>query len=85
MQNDDTLIGVIEIIKKFAERRDAVANVTASTRILDELGVSSLNFIDMVLEFEERFNVSISDETLKGISTIGDCVDAITHAQAVAR
>jgi len=81
MQTNETLNEVITIISKFAERREAVERVDASTRILDDLGVSSLNFIDVVLEFEEKFNVSISDEQLKGISTIGDAVNAIATAQ----
>jgi acyl carrier protein len=81
MQDEKTLSEVIAIISKFAERREAIANADASTRIL-ELGVSSLNFIEMVVRFEETFNVSISDDEFQRIATIGDAVNAIIAAQA---
>lgn len=84
MQDDKTLTEVITIIKKYSERREAAASADASTSILD-LGVSSLNFIELVVAFEDNFNVSISDDAMKGISTIGDAVNAIISAQAVAR
>ncbi|HET9622062.1 MAG TPA: phosphopantetheine-binding protein [Kofleriaceae bacterium] len=69
------------IIGKFSERRDAVAAADASTPI-KELGVSSLNFIEMVVRFEETFNVSIPDDEFQKIATIGDAVTAILAAQA---
>ncbi len=82
MSDRDTLTEVIQIISKFAERREALAQANASTNILDDLGVSSLNLVEVVLEFEEQFSISISDDQLKRISTIGDCVNVIASAQA---
>jgi acyl carrier protein len=78
---DQTLSEVKAIIGKFSERHEAVAAADASTQIKD-LGVSSLNFIEMVVRFEETFNVSISDDEFQKITTIGDAVTAILAAQA---
>lgn len=85
MQNDKTLAEVIAIIDKFSERHEAVAVASATTRIAD-LGVSSLNFIEMVVRFEETFNVSISDDEFQRITTVGEAVTAIqAAAQAAAQ
>ena len=83
MQNEQTLSEVIGIIGKYAERREAIAGADASTRI-SELGVSSLNFVEIVVKIEETFNVSISDEEFQRIATIGDAVNVIATAKAVA-
>lgn len=81
---DKTLAEVIAIIGKFSERKDAVAAATETTRIQD-LGVSSLNFIEMVVRFEESFNISISDDEFQKITTVGEAVSAIQAAQAASQ
>jgi len=39
---------------------------------LDALGIDSLSFIEFMFKVEEEFGVSVSDEALKGIKTLGD-------------
>ena len=39
---------------------------------LDSLGIDSLSFIEFMFKIEEEFGVSVSDEDLKGIKTLGD-------------
>ncbi|WP_394827111.1 acyl carrier protein [Pendulispora albinea] len=57
----------------------------ASTHFFDDLGVFSLNFVEIVLECEERFHVSIPDDALGRIETIGDVTNAIVSVRAAAR
>jgi acyl carrier protein len=39
---------------------------------LDTLGIDSLSFIEFMFKVEEEFGVSVSDEDLKSIRTLGD-------------
>jgi len=39
---------------------------------LDTLGIDSLSFIEFMFKVEEEFGVTVSDEDLKGIKTLGD-------------
>ena len=39
---------------------------------LDTLGIDSLSFIEFMFKVEEEFGISVSDEQLKGIKTLGD-------------
>ena len=39
---------------------------------LDTLGIDSLSFIEFMFKVEEEFGVSVSDEDLKRIKTLGD-------------
>jgi acyl carrier protein len=39
---------------------------------LDALGIDSLSFIEFMFKVEEEFGVSVSDEDLKSIRTLGD-------------
>jgi acyl carrier protein len=65
------------VVGKFAKNKAALGSAGAETKIRSELGVSSANLVDMVLEFEERFNVSISDDELGKVTTLGDAVSLI--------
>jgi acyl carrier protein len=39
---------------------------------LDTLGIDSLSFIEFMFKIEEEFSVTVSDEDLKSIRTLGD-------------
>ena len=39
---------------------------------LDSLGIDSLSFIEFMFKVEEEFGVSVSDDDLKSIKTLGD-------------
>ena len=39
---------------------------------LDSLGIDSLAFIEFMFKVEQEFGISVSDEHLKGIRTLGD-------------
>ncbi len=78
----DTLAEVKRIISKFAKNKAALETATAETRIRQDLGVSSANLVDVVLEFEEAFNLTIADDELAKIVTLGDAVKLIEEKRA---
>jgi len=51
---------------------------------LDSLGIDSLSFIEFMFKVEEEFGVSVSDDDLKGIKTLGDLERHIASALAAA-
>lgn len=64
-----------EVIKIVADKLGAVAaDVTPETRFVDDLGADSLDYVELVMELEEAFNVAIPDEAVEEIQTIGQVV-----------
>ena len=51
---------------------------------LDTLGIDSLSFIEFMFKIEEEFGISVSDEDLKSIETLGDLERQVAAALAVA-
>lgn len=45
-----------------------------STNIKD-LGIDSLDFVEMITDFEQKFNIEITDEELMEIKTVGDILE----------
>ena len=45
--------------------------------VIRQLGLDSIDLIEMVVEFEEQFNVSIPTEKIKDIKTVGDILSVL--------
>ena len=53
--------------------------ITRDTSFINALGADSLDTVELVMEFEDEFGVSIPDEDAEKISTVGTAVDYITE------
>ena len=51
--------------------------VTMNANIQDDLGADSLDIVDLVMSFEEEFDIEIPDEEVEKIKTVGDIVKFI--------
>lgn len=51
--------------------------VTMDAVIQDDLGADSLDIVDLVMSFEEEFDIEIPDDQVENIKTVGDVVKYI--------
>ena len=51
--------------------------VTEAASITDDLGADSLDVVDLVMSFEEEFDIEIPDDQVEKIETVGDIVKFI--------
>ena len=58
------------------------AKVTENASFIDDLGADSLDTVELVMAFEEEFNVEIPDDAAEKIITVKDAVDYINLKQA---
>lgn len=77
MTREEAFAKVVAIIGPFAKNAEALKSATAETKILTDLGVNSARLVDIILDFEDDFNISVSDEAADKIQTLGDAVDMI--------
>ena len=58
------------------------AEVTPSASFTDDLGADSLDIVELVMAFEEAFDIEIPDEAAEKIKTVKDAVDYVNaHAK----
>ena len=56
--------------------------VTADASFVDDLGADSLDTVELVMAFEEEFNLEIPDEDAEQISRVKEAIDYIeAHAK----
>jgi acyl carrier protein len=51
--------------------------VVSGASFVDDLGADSLDTVEMVMAFEEEFNIEIPDEDAEGIKTVQDAISYI--------
>nr|WP_294525299.1 acyl carrier protein [uncultured Rhodopila sp.] len=54
------------------------AKVTPEASFIDDLGADSLDTVELVMAFEEAFNVEIPEDAAEKIATVKDAIDYIT-------
>jgi acyl carrier protein len=77
MEHQETFEKVIGIIKPFVKNTDKLSGANESTRLLEDLGVNSARLVDIVLAFEDEFDIAIDDEAADRVRTLGDAVTVI--------
>jgi acyl carrier protein len=53
------------------------ADVAIESTFIDDLGADSLDIVELIMAFEEEFNIEIPDEAAEKIKTVKDAVDYI--------
>ena len=61
-----------EIVRRFAPRDRAGMPLTPDTRLIDDFGIDSPRMIDIVLEVEDRFGVTVDDDAMGRVRTFGE-------------
>ncbi|MBI4699961.1 MAG: acyl carrier protein [Deltaproteobacteria bacterium] len=67
-----------EVIRIISEQLDVdAAEITPQATFIDDLGADSLGLVELVLAFEEAFEIDIPDEDTEHIRTVQDAIDYI--------
>jgi len=73
MSRDEIREKVLGVLGRFADRGGRKVQLSESTT-LDELGINSAQMIDIVLDLEDEFGVSIDDTETPKLKTVSDLV-----------
>jgi len=77
MTRDEIFAKVIEIVKPFVKNQDALTTINHDTNILEDLKVNSARLVDIILNFEDEFDIEVEDEDADAVNTVGDAVALI--------
>ena len=66
---------VIDIVcENLAVNRDQVKRETA---FIEDIGADSLDIVELIMELEEEFEITIPDDQAEKIKTVGEAIDYI--------
>ena len=53
--------------------------ITMEAKFIDDLGADSLDTVELIMQFEEEFNIEIPDTDAESLLSVGQAVDYITN------
>lgn len=79
MEKNQIITALKELVKPHLEYQDeeVIDQMDGSTELLNELGLDSVDLIEVVMDVEERFDIAIADEDIQNIRTLDDLVALI--------
>ena len=77
MEQSEIFEKVVKILTPYVKNQEALSSVARATHILDDLKVNSARLVDVVLEFEDAFDIEIDDDDVDSVETVGNAVELI--------
>ena len=77
MTKDEVFKKIVEILSQYSKTEIKMENISMETSILDDLKINSARLVDIVLDFEDVFNIEVDDDDADRVATVGDGVNLI--------
>ena len=77
MSESEVMEKVVVILKPYVKNEAALTDVTPQTSILEDLDVNSARLVDVILAFEDTFDIQVADDDADTVNTVGDAVRLI--------
>ena len=66
---------IIELIAdKLCKKKE---QITLTSNLVEDLGADSLDVVELIMAFEDEFGVSLPDEDIASMKTVGDVINYI--------
>lgn len=83
MNRDDVRKAYLELIQPYV-RAVEPEKISDSSLLVADLKVNSTRFVDIILETEDRFSISIGDSDMERFDRVGDAIDFICEKKIAA-
>ena len=77
MEREEALSALREVaVEVLSVDGDAV---TEEARFKEDLDADSLDLVEFVMAMEERFDITVPEEEVEGVTTVGQALDLVTE------
>lgn len=77
MDKKEIIAELREIVSLYSENQDSLENINEHTDFISDLKINSANLVDIVLDIEEKFNISIDNDSMARMLNIKATVEVI--------
>ena len=79
MDREEISRQIIDSIEPFVKDKAALEDAGDNTSLADDLQFNSLRLIDVTLALEDKFDITISDDEIERINTLGDIIEMVQN------
>ena len=77
MNKTEILQKALDILQRYEGPGQRSNTVTESTALVEDLNINSARMVDIVIELEDQFRITIDDSELEKLVTVSDVVELI--------
>lgn len=77
MTKEEVFLKVVDILNKYNKSDVSADKISMETSILEDLKINSARLVDIVLDFEDAFDIEVDDDDADRVVTVGDGVNLI--------
>lgn len=70
------------LVKPYVQNEKGLEGFDESTDFLNDLEINSANLVDVILDVEDEFDITIDNESMNGMLTVGDAKNIIRQKMA---
>ena len=82
MNQTEVFDKVKEIVAPYCKNEEGLAQASDTTTFLGDLSINSARLVDIVIDFEDAFDIEVSDQEADKIQNFGDAVGLIMEKVA---
>lgn len=75
--NTDNYEALKTIIKIYLPEDVSVDDITPNSHLINELNINSANLVDVVLDVEDHFDITIEDDEIEKMDTVASALEVI--------
>lgn len=68
-----------DIIKIYLPEDVSVDDITLNSHLINELNINSANLVDVVLDIEDHFDITIEDDEIEKMETVSSALEIINE------
>lgn len=84
MKTDEIIYCLRKIVAPYVQNDQAFQNFNQETDFVRDLEINSANLVDIVLDVEDEFNITIDNDSMDNMLTVQDAVAIIRAKKAEA-
>lgn len=77
---EQIIAGIAEVVEEVTGIE--AADVTADKSFIDDLDIDSLSMVEIAVQLEDKYGVSIPDEDVSGLRLVGDAVAFVQRMES---
>ena len=78
MTNEQLISKLKTIVKPYVQNEEAFAQLSEETDFIKDLKINSANLVDVVLDVEDEFDITIENEEMEQMTSVKAAMDIIT-------
>lgn len=82
MDKQEIITKLKAIVKPYVNNEEAFENLNENTDFIKELNINSANLVDVILDIEDEFNITINNEEMEQMLNIGATIEIIKSKTA---